>query len=302
MKDFLKEIIADPVTGKNIVEVKSGDKYLLSSEESSYNIIDGVPILLPVQPIKNLSSGLHSQFNSDFDYKLHYQEDARHFDYFKENESAAGKEETRRLHQTIINHIPINANLILDMGCGNGWAAQYFLAKGKKVISVDISDKNPIKVLKNNPSENHVAIVADAYHLPFKKNSFDAVIASEIMEHVYDPKLFISKLGEVLKPEGKLIITTPYDEKIEYFLCVHCNKPTTRNAHLHSFSEKNIADFIPDEFAHYKTSHFSNKYMVRLRLNLLTSFLPFGLWKIKDSLINSIFKKPLRFLIELDKK
>ncbi len=302
MIDFLKEIIADPITGKNIIEVKSKGKSLLSSGDFSYDITEGVPILLPSLQYENSHSVLHSQFNSDFDYKQHYQEDAGHFDYFKPEASAAGKEEIRRLHHAIMSRIPKKSNLILDMGCGNGWAAQYFLEKGKKVISVDISDKNPIKVLKNNPSENHVAIVADAYHLPFKKNSFDAIIASEIMEHVYDPKLFISKLGEVLKPGGKLIITTPYDEKIEYFLCVHCNKPTPRNAHLHSFSEKNIADFIPHEFTDYRTRHFSNKYMVRLRLNLLTSFLPFDIWKITDSLVNSIFTRPLRFLIELDKK
>jgi 2-polyprenyl-3-methyl-5-hydroxy-6-metoxy-1,4-benzoquinol methylase len=302
MKGFLKEIIVDPLTGKNIIEISKGAGYFLSSGEHAYNIIEEVPILLPPQEIINSNSDLHRQLNSEFDYKMHYQEDAIHFDYFKEEESSAGKEETRRLHQAIINRIPKNADLILDIGCGNGWAAQHFLAKGKKVISMDISNKNPIKVLKDNPNENHAAVVADAYHLPFKKNSVDAIIASEVMEHVYDPKLFISKLGRVLKPGGKLIITTPYNEKIEYFLCVHCNKPTPKNAHLHSFSETNIADFIPKEFADFKTSHFSNKYFVRLRLNLLTSFLPFGLWKIKDSLLNTIIKKPLRFLIELDKK
>ncbi len=302
MIPFLKEIIADPITGKNIIEEKSSGKYLLSSGDFFYEISEGVPILLPKQEITNSNSELHKQFNSDFDYQVHYQEDSHHFDYFKEEESAAGKEESRRLHQAIVNRIPKNAELILDIGCGNGWVAQHFLSKGKKVISMDISSKNPIRVLKDNPNENHVAIVADAYHLPFKKNSIDAIIASEIMEHVYDPKLFIAKLGEVLKPGGKLIVTTPYNEKIEYFLCVHCNKPTPKNAHLHSFNEKNIADFIPVEFTDYKTSSFSNKYIVRLRLNLLTAFLPFGLWKIKDSFINSIFKKPLRFLIELSKK
>ena len=167
---------------------------------------------------------------------------------------------------------------------------------------MDISFKNPAEVLKENPDENHAALVADAYHLPFKKNSFDAIIASEILEHVYDPKLFMIKLLEALKPGGRLIITTPYNEKIEYFLCVHCNKPTPKNAHLYSFNEKNIVNFIPQELVNFKTDKFSNKYLVRLRLNLLMSFLPFGLWKFKDAVINSIFKNPLRLLIELEKK
>lgn len=302
MKNFLKEIIADPITGKSLIEETKAGKNFLSSGDYFYEITGEVPILLPNQKTLNSNSDLHAQFNSNFDYATHYQEDAQQFDYFKEEESAAPKEEIRRLHQVIIKHIPENAELILDTGCGNGWAAQYFLAKGKKMISMDISYKNPIKVLKENPHENHASIVADVYHLPFKKNSIDAIIASEIMEHVYDPKLFITKLVEVLKPGGKLIITTPYNEKIEYFLCVHCNKPTPKNAHLHSFNEKNIITFIPKELVDFNTKTFSNKYFVVLRLNLLMSFLPYNLWRFKDAIVNSIFKKPLRFLIELNKK
>jgi 2-polyprenyl-3-methyl-5-hydroxy-6-metoxy-1,4-benzoquinol methylase len=156
-----------------------------------------------------------------------------------------------------------------------------------------------VKVLQENQHENHAAVVADAYHLPFKKNSFDVIIASEIMEHVSDPKLFISELMKALKPTGKLIITTPYNEKIQYYLCVHCNKPTPKNAHLHSFNEKNITNFIPSQFSNYSLEKFSNKYLVRLRLNLLLSFLPFQLWKIIDSVANHFLKKPMRFLIEI---
>ena len=302
MKNFLKEILADPITGKDLKKEKQAEQDFLSSGDNNYRIFENVPVLLADAEMKNTGSDLHSQFHSDFNYADHYNKDANHFDYFKEEESAATKEEIRRLHQTIIKRLPKNAELILDVGCGSGWVAKHFLAQGKKVVSMDISIKNSIQVLKENPHENHAAVVADVYHLPFKQNSFDAIIASEIMEHVYDPKLFIAKLVNVLKPGGILIITTPYNEKIDYFLCVHCNKLTPKNAHLHSFSESNIVDFIPAESVDFKTDRFSNKYIVRLRLNLLTSFLPYGLWKFKDAVVNSIVKKPLRFLIELHKK
>ena len=302
MKHFLKDILADPITGNELIEGLKDEKNFLLSIDKSYPIIEEVPVLLPEQNKEHSNSDFHKQFNSSFDYTAHYENDAKQFDYFKAEESSATKEELRRLHQVISTHIPKSAKLILDVGCGNGWAAKSLLAKGKTVVSMDIALKNPLKVLSQNPSENHAAIVADAYYLPFKKSCFDAIIASEIMEHVYDPKLFITKLLEVLKPGGKLIITTPHDEKIEYFLCVHCNKPTPKNAHLHSFSEKNITDFIPTDKADYKTEKFLNKYLVRLRLNVLMAFLPYRLWKLKDSFVNWIFKKPMRFLIELDKK
>lgn len=301
MKKILKEILVDPVDKNDLSEEKRDGKDLLVSGNKNYAIIESIPVLLPAEKNKISNSGLHSKFDSEFNYTRHYQEDASLFNYFKEEETAAGKEELRRLHQAITKHIPKDAKLILDVGCGNGWVAKYFLAKGKNVISMDIALKNPTKVLKENPGENHAAVVADAYHLPFKKNSFDAIIAAEIMEHVYDPKLFISSLMEVLKPDGKLVITTPYNEKIEYFLCVHCNKPTPKNAHLHSFNEKSIVNLIPEDFSNYHVEKFSNKYFVRLRLNLLIAFLPYRLWKIKDAFANKIFKKPMRFLIEIRK-
>jgi 2-polyprenyl-3-methyl-5-hydroxy-6-metoxy-1,4-benzoquinol methylase len=299
MKKFLKEILADPITGKELKEESRNGKLFLSSGKNVYAINENVPILLPEQNLKSLNSDLHSKYNSQFAYQQHYNEDALFFDYFKEDETAAGEEETKRLHEVISKHIAKGSDLILDVGCGNGWAAKKLLAKGKEVVSMDISVYNPVKVLQENQHENHAAVVADAYHLPFKKDSFDVIIASEIMEHVSDPKLFISQLMKALKPSGKLIITTPYDEKIQYYLCVHCNKPTPKNAHLHSFNEKNIVNFIPSEFPNYSLEKFSNKYLVRLRLNLLLSFLPNGLWKIIDSAANKILKKPMRFLIEI---
>lgn len=302
MKNFLKEILADPITGENLSEDKNHGQDVFSSGEAIYPIIDNVPLLLPKQKLNDVVSNLHTQFHSVFDYAAHYKEDAQQNDYFQERESSASREETRREHQAVIKRIPEKAGLILDVGCGNGWVANHFLKKGKKVISMDISTKNPTRVLKENPNENHAAIVADVFHLPFKKNSMDVIIASEIMEHVYDPGLFVQKLLEVLKPGGKLIIITPYNEKIEYNLCVHCNRPTPRNAHLHSFNENNITTFIPNEGVDYKTENFSNKYLVRLRFYLLLSFLPYRIWRFTDLVANSIFKKSTFFLIELNKK
>ncbi len=301
MKKFLKEILTDPITGEDLTETKSSGKNFLSSESCRYPILENVPIFLcdDINTKKNQHQRLEPI--SDFDYTTHYKEDAEYFDYFKEVESPETKEEIRRLHQAIIKRIPQNAALVLDAGCGNGWLSKYFEGKKNQVISMDISIKNPVRVLKENPNQNHAAVVADVYHLPFKKNSFDTIIASEIMEHVYDPRLFIVQLMDVLKPGGRLIITTPYNEKIEYFLCVHCNKPTPKNAHLHFFNEQNITGYIPPECSNFKTDAFSNKFLVRLRLNLLMSFLPFGIWKFKDALINSIFNNPLRFLVELNK-
>jgi 2-polyprenyl-3-methyl-5-hydroxy-6-metoxy-1,4-benzoquinol methylase len=301
MKDFLIEILTDPVSGYPLIYDEEQKILYSPNKESSYKITDDVPVILTENSMQ-VTSPLHQNMNTGFNYADHYQKDAEVHDYFNKTEINATKNEIERLHETIIKSVPDNADLIIDVGCGNGWLANYFIKKNRKVISMDISTVNPVKALQNYPNENHAALVADVFHLPLKNNSVDCIVASEIMEHVHDPKLFVKKMVEKLKPGGKLVITTPYNEKIEYYLCVHCNLPTPKNAHLHSFNKQNIKTIISENNVEWKAKTFANKYLIRTRLNVLFSFLPFGLWKIFDSLVNNIINSPTRFIIEIIKK
>ncbi len=301
MKKFLIEILTEPTSQKPLLFDETKNILHTDDYQNIYTISGEVPVLLFKDPAF-AKSDLHENLNTSFNYPEHYQKDAEVYNYFKEEENIVTKNEIRRLHETIINAVPQKALLILDVGCGNAWLAKHFLRKNKKVISMDISIVNPVKALKENPDENHAALVADVFHLPIKNNTIDCIVAAEIMEHVHDPALFIDNLVEKLKPGGKLIITTPYNEKIEYYLCVHCNLPTPKNAHLHSFNKQNIKAIISNKAIKWRAKSFANKYLIRSRLNLLLSFLPYNFWKFIDTSANVIFPSPTRFIIEIIKK
>lgn len=53
-------------------------------------------------------------------------------------------------------------------------------------------------------------VVADSHHLPFKDNSFEAVIAFNVFEHLYEPSRAANEIFRVLKPGGKLILRTAF--------------------------------------------------------------------------------------------
>lgn len=96
---------------------------------------------------------------------------------------------------------------VLDVGCADG----SFLAflKGKFHIQakgIDISEK-AIEKAKKKGLDARIADVEEG--LPFKNNSFDLVISSEVIEHVYDTDYFLKELNRVLKPNGTLVLTTP---------------------------------------------------------------------------------------------
>lgn len=260
-----------------------------------------VPFILPVQSLKHQSSRIHQDHHTHFDYLDHYQRDAEEFDYFQEFTGKVDREEWNRLQSMITSRITKGEKTILDVGCGNGWLAKAMVDDQTTVLSMDISSRNPVETLKRHPHSRHEALIADVFHLPIAENSLDYVVASEIMEHVPDPELFIQKLLFVLKPGGKLIITTPYDEQIQYHLCVHCNRPTPSHAHLHSFNEDNVPKLIPENIKEWKWSVFSHKYMIKSRMYLLMKSLPFSVWKTMDGLANKVWRHPMRIMIEVMK-
>jgi 2-polyprenyl-3-methyl-5-hydroxy-6-metoxy-1,4-benzoquinol methylase/uncharacterized protein YbaR (Trm112 family) len=260
----------------------------------SYNIEETIPILLPAEPEEN---------KYGMDYLEHYKIDAEIFDYFAERDFPATEHDERRLREYIISEIPKKPLRILDVGSGGAWAARELSSTSEMFVSFDISQKNIKKSLQLNPNNNHFGVVGDALNLPFKKDVYDLIIASEIIEHIVEPREFISKLTCLLKSGGKLIVSTPYKEVLHYSQCIHCNRMTPKNAHLHSFDEKilnSLADPLITSKNNYKI--FGNKALIMLRTHLLLKYLPFPLWKIIDTISNKIIRKPSHIIIIYTKK
>lgn len=300
MKNFLLDILADPYSldelkynNDYLVNEKTGKNYPVKNTIANFVINDNNNEKQPQEFIK--------EFGTEFNYTSHYEKDSIFYDYLKDEDSLTTRNERKRSRQSIINNVPNNAEIILDIGCGGGWVAEHFLPLDKKVVSMDISPINPQKVLNKFPHTNHAAVVADAYHLPFKNKSFDCIIASEVIEHLIDPLQFVKILSEKVKPGGKIILITPYNEKREFNICIHCNKPTPKNAHLHSFNENNIQNFDLNKKMIVNSTAFNNKYATRLRFYDTISLLPFKIWRLIDKAINAIIKKPTTLLIQITK-
>lgn len=80
---------------------------------------------------------------------------------------------------------------ILDLGCGTMWLTKYLRNNGYNCVGFAL--------------EKPADIVGDIKTYRFKKESFDVVIALEMIEHVDCCK----EIKEILKPKGTLIISTP---------------------------------------------------------------------------------------------
>ncbi len=99
---------------------------------------------------------------------------------------------------------------LLDLGCGNGSLSNVLAQKGYEVVGVEESAQGVEIAKRNFPSVNFVQ--GSIYNLPNVglENSFDIALAVEVIEHLFYPKDLVRSAKKYLKPNGRLILTTPY--------------------------------------------------------------------------------------------
>jgi ubiquinone/menaquinone biosynthesis C-methylase UbiE len=95
---------------------------------------------------------------------------------------------------------------ILDIGCGRGIYQR--VIRRSTYLGCDLNNQNLKKAIK---APNAEYICADATHLPFKDNSFDIVLCSEVLEHLDSPLKAIKELARASK---KMIVLTFPDERV----------------------------------------------------------------------------------------
>jgi SAM-dependent methyltransferase len=97
---------------------------------------------------------------------------------------------------------------ILDVGCGVGNISFALLSEGYEVTGIDLDADSISFCNKQNSFRNGRFYVADIEKLD-SRESFDIIIASEVLEHLLQLELAIVLLNEHLAKGGMLIVTTP---------------------------------------------------------------------------------------------
>jgi len=108
---------------------------------------------------------------------------------------------------------------VLDLGCGAGRHAFEAYRRGAHVVAADLDRKElaPVSGMfaamraegEAAPAAAAAALTADATNLPFPDNSFDRVIAAEILEHVPRDRGAMTEIARVLRPGGIAAVTVP---------------------------------------------------------------------------------------------
>ena len=105
----------------------------------------------------------------------------------------------------------LNGKKVLDLGCGQGYLSMEASKIAQEVLALDAVDwilrDLKAKLCRSNVS-NLSLIRADATHLPFKPEVFDAVLSYDLYEHIRDQHTLLHENFRVVKTNGCVAFST----------------------------------------------------------------------------------------------
>src|SRR6266567_1545596 len=99
---------------------------------------------------------------------------------------------------------------IMDIGCGGGLVSEALAKLGYRVTGLDMSE-GAVRAARRHAAATGVDVtyrVGSAYELPAADGSLDAVVISDVLEHLHDLPTAVREISRVLRPGGLLLFDT----------------------------------------------------------------------------------------------
>lgn len=137
-------------------------------------------------------------------------------------------------------------NSILDLGCGNGYCAGYLHQLGFNISGCDFSESGITLAKKQFPEvhffQQDVSSILNSDHT----GRYDAVISTEVIEHLLLPRKLIENASQALRSGGVFILSTPYHGYLKNLVLALTDSfdghwhPLRDYGHVKFFSRKTI--------------------------------------------------------------
>jgi SAM-dependent methyltransferase len=145
---------------------------------------------------------------------------------------------------------------VLDLGCRSGALTSAYL-EGNEVVGVDI-EPEALAQAATLGIETRLADVEEG--LPFAAESFDVVVAGELVEHVRDPGALVVEARRVLRPGGTFVASVPNFYRLKNRLAFLAGRPLDHDpTHLHVFAPRDVEALLSgwdDVQLHFVSSRF----------------------------------------------
>lgn len=148
------------------------------------------------------------------------------------------------------NFIDLNGKKVLDYGCGKGFLIDHLLKSNADVWGLDYSSESIESVNNrfNNVTNWKGATLGQGDVTNYEDGFFDVIVCIETIEHVHPNYLagMFKEFFRLLKPGGKLLLTTPNNELLvkNFVYCPSCNSVYHRMQHIRSWTEASLQTYL----------------------------------------------------------
>jgi 2-polyprenyl-3-methyl-5-hydroxy-6-metoxy-1,4-benzoquinol methylase len=109
-------------------------------------------------------------------------------------------------HRLLLAMVPPGGR-VLDVGCSGGYLAERLVARGSTVTGIEL-DPDAAQHAREFCDRVLVGDVEEL-ELPFEPASFETIICGDLIEHLRWPDRFLTRVRPLLRPGGRLVLTTP---------------------------------------------------------------------------------------------
>jgi len=146
---------------------------------------------------------------------------------------------------------PSPGSRVLDVGCGNGYLAARFAARGCLVVGIDLSESGIAMARRHFPQARFEVAAADDHMLEtLDEDPFDYIVSTEVIEHLYAPDSFVKGMFAALRDGGTAVISTPYHGYVKNLALAltagfdsHWH-PSKRGGHIKFWSRRSLIGLL----------------------------------------------------------
>lgn len=132
---------------------------------------------------------------------------------------------------------------ILDLGCGDGRFSAELVRHGAEVTGADLSETALGRARLRAPAATFLTVEEEA-PLPFADNAFELVWAGEVIEHIADTGAWLSEVRRVLRPAGRLLLSTPDHGRLRLLLGGIERYSPPLGDHLHLYTGRSLGRLL----------------------------------------------------------
>jgi SAM-dependent methyltransferase len=144
-------------------------------------------------------------------------------------------------------HVPLRGRL-LDYGCGTGQLLEILAEYPIDAYGLDFSPESVDLVEQRLRGRPNWRGAVSGFPAPFSDQHFDVITFVETIEHLKQGSLenTLNELRRLLKPGGRLLVTTPFNEDLEagMIYCPFCSSEFHRVQHMRSFSRESLRELL----------------------------------------------------------